>query len=315
MAWTYIDGNLLVGRLPRVRGEYLPDVDLAKATWFRVGGPAEVLFKPADLRDLADFVARKPVDIPVTVIGMASNLMIRDGGIPGVVIRLGREFANLTVKGLEMRVGAGALDNTVAQTAADSALSGLEFLSGIPGAIGGALRMNAGAFGTEMKDVVISAQAVDASGTVRELPVDQLGFAYRTCSVPENWIFTEARLQCRPGQRIDIERRMRDIRLAREANQPSRIATGGSTFKNPPNGSAWELIDKAGCRGLTVGGAQVSEQHCNFLINTGNATAADLEALGEEVRRRVLEASGVELEWEIRRIGIPAPQRPGRGMR
>lgn len=311
MVQEYLDGARVIDRLPRVRGGYTPDADISRSTWFRVGGPAEVLFKPADARDLADFLARKPVDIPVMVMGMASNLMIRDGGIPGVVVRLGREFAEVSVKGLEMRVGAGALDNTAAQAAADASLSGIEFLSGIPGTIGGALRMNAGAFGFEMKDVVAEAQAIDQSGTIHDLAAADLRFGYRECGVPESWIFVGARLVCRPGQRADIERRMRDIRLAREANQPTRIATGGSTFKNPPNARAWELIDKAGCRGLTVGGAQVSDKHCNFLINTGNATAADLEALGEDVRRRVKEATGVELEWEIRRVGIPLPSLRG----
>lgn len=290
-------------RLPPLRGRLSRNAPLGGLTWFRVGGAAEVLFRPADAEDLATLLAALPLDVPVTVIGVGSNLLVRDGGVPGVVVRLGGAFANIAIDGERVTCGAAALDLTVAMTALEHVLSGLEFLSGVPGTIGGALRMNAGAFGGEMKDVTISAQALDRAGTLHTLTLDQLGFGYRHSGVPSDWIFTSALLQARAGDAEAIAARMAEIRQTREASQPTRVRTGGSTFANPPGHKAWELIDKAGCRGLTLGGAQVSEKHCNFLLNTGTATAADIEALGEEVRRRVLQNSGVELHWEIKRIG------------
>jgi UDP-N-acetylmuramate dehydrogenase len=296
----------LIERLPAVRGRLTENASLSTVTWFRVGGPAEIMFRPADVEDLCDFLARKPADVPVTVIGVASNLLVRDGGVPGVVIRLGRSFAGIAVDGTKIDAGAAALDLNVAHAAAEAGITGLEFLVGIPGTIGGALRMNAGAYDREMKDVVVSAEAVDGKGARRRLAAADLGFTYRQTAVPEDWIFLGAALLGAAGEREVIAARMREIAKAREQSQPVRTRTGGSTFKNPPGESAWRLIDKAGCRGLRVGGAMVSEMHCNFLVNTGGATAADIESLGEEVRRRVREETGVSLEWEIKRIGIPA---------
>lgn len=296
----------LIDRLPAVRGRLSEAIALAPVTWFRVGGPAEVMFRPADSDDLAAFIAEKPADVAVTVLGVGSNLLVRDGGVPGVVVRLGRGFAGIAVDGETITVGAGALDGNVARVAQDAGLTGLEFLSGIPGTIGGALRMNAGAYGSEIRDILVSATALDGEGSERRLLPAELGFGYRHCTIAEDWIFTGAVLRGQRGDAGEIARRMAEIRTARESTQPVRSRTGGSTFANPPAAKAWELIDRAGCRGLVVGGAQVSEQHCNFLINRGDATAADLEMLGEEVRRRVLAATGVTLEWEIRRIGVQA---------
>ncbi len=296
----------LIDRLPAVRGRLSEAIALAPVTWFRVGGPAEVMFRPADSDDLAAFIAEKPADVAVTVLGVGSNLLVRDGGVPGVVVRLGRGFAGIAVDGETITVGAGALDGNVARVAQDAGLTGLEFLSGIPGTIGGALRMNAGAYGSEIRDILVSATALDGEGSERRLLPADLGFGYRRCTIAEDWIFTGAVLRGQRGDAGEIARRMAEIRTARESTQPVRSRTGGSTFANPPAAKAWELIDRAGCRGLVVGGAQVSEQHCNFLINRGDATAADLEMLGEEVRRRVLAATGVTLEWEIRRIGVQA---------
>jgi len=298
----------LIARLPAVRGRYTENAPLGPVTWFRVGGPAEVMFRPIDVQDLAGFLAGKPADVPATVLGVGSNLLVRDGGVPGVVVRLGRGFAGIETEGDEVRVGAGALDVNVALVAGGAGIAGLEFLSGVPGTIGGALRMNAGAYGAETKDVVVGARAVDPVGRVRDLDPEDLGFGYRCCAVPRDWIFVSARLRGRLGDRAAIARRTEEIRTAREQTQPIRSRTGGSTFANPPGAKAWELIERAGCRGLTRGGAQVSEKHCNFLINRGDATAADLETLGEEVRRRVFETSGVRLEWEIQRIGVAAEQ-------
>jgi len=303
----------LIARLPAVRGRLTENAPLATVTWFRVGGPAEVMFRPTDAEDLAAFLAQKPADVPVTVIGVGSNLLVRDGGIPGVVIRLGREFARIAVDGTAVTAGAAALDINVARAACEAEVAGLEFLAGIPGTIGGALRMNAGAYGCEMKDVTIAAEAVDEQGTFHRSASADLGFSYRHCSVPDDWIFTGATLAGVRGEGETIARRMHEIARAREESQPLRTRTGGSTFKNPPGESAWQLIDEAGCRGLRLGGAQVSEMHCNFLVNAGDATAADIEALGEEVRRRVRAATGIELEWEIRRIGVPADAAPGPG--
>jgi len=297
----------LVDRLPQVRGRYRENVPLSGMTWFRVGGPAEVLYRPEDRDDLCEFLRRKPAGVPLTVIGVGSNLLVRDGGIPGVVVRLGREFADIKVAGHDVLCGAVALDVNVATVAKVAGLAGLEFLSGVPGTIGGALRMNAGAYGKEIKDVLVEAEAVDETGTIHHLGRDELGLTYRHSAVPESWIFLGARLRGHPDEPDSIARRIAEIHAARTGSQPIRTRTGGSTFKNPPGGKAWELIDKAGCRGLRHGGAVVSEQHCNFLINTGTATGADIEALGEEVRARVREACGVELDWEIRRLGEPLP--------
>lgn len=302
----------LMDRLPRVRGRLSENASLASITWFGVGGPAEVLFKPADAEDLADFLRAKPKDVPLTVIGVGSNLLVRDGGIPGVVVRLGREFAKIAVNLADLVCGAGALDGNVARAAQEAGVTGLEFLSGVPGTIGGALRMNAGAYGAEMKNVVVGAVALDADGNRHDLSADDLGFSYRTSIVPQDWIFVEAHLRGHAGQAADIQARMDDIKSSREESQPLRTKTGGSTFKNPEGLKAWKLIDDAGCRGLSVGGARVSEKHCNFLINEGGATAEDLETLGEDVRRRVKANSGIELEWEIRRIGVPDAN-PGKG--
>ena len=301
----------LIERLPAVRGRMTENAPLAGITWFRVGGPAEVMFRPADRDDLAAFIANRPVDVPVTVIGVGSNLLVRDGGVPGVVIRLGRGFAEVAIDGTTVRAGAATLDLNVALSARDAGVAGLEFLSGIPGTIGGALRMNGGAYGKEMKDVTVSAEALDPAGRVHRLSLAELGFTYRHCGVAEDWIFLSAELAGASDAPQAIAARMQEIQTKREDTQPIRTRTGGSTFANPriPEAQgrrAWELIDGAGCRGLTRGGAIVSEKHCNFLINTGNATAADLEGLGEEVRRRVFEQFGVALEWEIRRIGVPA---------
>jgi UDP-N-acetylmuramate dehydrogenase len=293
----------LIDRLPPVRGEYKEAAPLAPLTWFKVGGPAEILFRPADENDLMDFLAGRPGDVPITTIGIGSNLLVRSGGIDGVVIRLGKAFAGVEIDGERVVAGAAALDVTVAAMAQKASLSGLEFLSGIPGSIGGAVRMNAGAYGSEIKDVLISARAIDPLGHGHVLTADDLGLSYRHSELPEDWIVTSAALQARVGDQKLIAQAMKDIRDAREDTQPRRVRTGGSTFANPPGMKAWQLIDAAGCRGLSVGGAQVSEKHCNFLLNTGDATAEDIEVLGEEVRRRVRQTSGVDLRWEIRRIG------------
>ena len=291
-------------QLPEIRGQYRENFDLSQVTWFRVGGPAEVLFKPADEDDLAQFLKQKPKDIPHIVIGVGSNLLVRDGGVPGVVIRLGREFAKIEeAADYTIIAGAGALDLNVAEFAAQACIGGLEFLCGIPGTIGGALFMNAGAYGNEIKDVLVWAEGVDAEGNLRRLSPEECGFTYRHSAVPEGFIFTRACLKGLAKPESDIRARMAEIAAQRESTQPVRSRTGGSTFANPENNKAWALIDEAGGRGLELGGAKISELHCNFLINTGNATAAELEGLGEEVRRRVKEKSGIELRWEIQRIG------------
>lgn len=294
----------LLERLPPVRGRLSANAPLNKITWFRVGGPAEVMFRPEDQDDLANFIKNKPDDVAVTFIGVGSNLLIRDGGIPGVVVRLGRNFAKITVEGQDLIAGAGALDGNVAKVAFDNSLAGLEFLSGIPGTIGGALRMNAGAYGREIKDVLIEATAISPAGDLKTLSLKDMGFGYRHCDLSNEWTFLSARLKGISANQNDIDAKMQKIQETRGDSQPIRSRTGGSTFANPEGHSAWKLVDKAGCRGLKRGGAQVSEQHCNFLINTGDATAADLEGLGEEVRTRVKETSGIDLRWEIKRIGI-----------
>jgi UDP-N-acetylmuramate dehydrogenase len=294
----------LKAKLPKLRGRLLGNEPLAPLTWFRVGGPAQVLFMPEDEGDLAYLLANLPGEIPVTVVGLGSNLIVRDGGIAGVVVRMGRGFFDVKVEdGNRVRAGAAAPDLRVAKAAQEAGITGLAFLSGIPGAIGGALRMNGGAYGGETKDILIEARGVDRSGNVRVFSDADMGYTYRHCDVPEDVIFTEALFQGVPGDRDMIAAEMARIAKARAETQPRNL-TGGSTFKNPPRQKAWQLIDAAGCRGLKVGGAQVSELHCNFLINLGNATAADIEGLGEDVRRRVKETSGVTLEWEIKRIGV-----------
>lgn len=294
----------LIDRLPPVRGELIADAPLAPLTWFRVGGHAEVLFRPADADDLAAFLKGTPEDVPVTVVGVGSNLLVREGGVPGVVIRLGREFMNIDVQeGDCVRAGAAALDVAVARAAQEAGIAGLEFFRGIPGSIGGALRMNAGAYGRETKDVLVAAVAIDRKGERHVLTLAGMDYSYRYSGAPEELIFVEALFQGAPGDKAEILARMNEITASREATQPIRTRTGGSTFKNPEGKKSWQLIDAAGCRGLRRGGAQVSELHCNFLINTGDATATDIEDLGEEVRARVKETSGVTLHWEIRRIG------------
>jgi UDP-N-acetylmuramate dehydrogenase len=274
-------------------------------TWFRVGGPAEILFRPADIEDLSAFLSACPPDIPVVTLGVASNLLVRDGGLSGVVIRLGGEFARVRQDGMNLVAGAGALDLTVAEEALAVGLAGLEFLSGIPGTIGGAVKMNAGAYGREIINIVESAVIVTRTGKVVTLAGDALGLSYRHSALPDGAIVVEATLRGTPDTPDSISKRMQEIQALRSETQPIRARTGGSTFANPNSAKAWELIDRAGCRGLTLGGAQVSEKHCNFLINTGAATASDIETLGEEVRRRVRAATGIDLSWEIMRIGNP----------
>jgi len=294
----------LKARMPNLRGRLLANQSLAELTWFRVGGPAQAFFLPEDEKDLAYFLRNLAVDIPVTTIGAGSNTIVRDGGVPGVVVRLGRGFSEIKVEP-DNRIGAGAalLDAVVARAARDAGVAGLAFLSGIPGSIGGVLRMNGGAYGAETKDVLIEARGVDRQGNLRSYSNAEMGFSYRHCSVPDDVIFTHAVFQGRAGAIEEIAAEMDAIKKKRELSQP-RNRTGGSTFKNPRGQSAWKLVDEAGCRGLTVGGAQVSELHSNFLINLGGASAADIETLGETVRERVKAHSGVELEWEIKRIGL-----------
>lgn len=289
--------------LPTVRGSYRFDVPLAPTNWFRVGGPADVLFKPADVQDLADFLKALPKEIPITVIGVGSNLIVRDGGLEGVVIRLGRGFTDVTIEGDTLVSGAAVLDVNVARFAADNGRAGLEFYAGIPGTIGGALAMNAGAYEGETKDVLIKAEAVDRAGNIHTLSVEDCKYTYRHFGGPEGLIFTRAWFKTHAGTPEAIHTRIHEITTKREATQPVRERTGGSTFKNPEGHKAWQLVEQAGCRGLTIDDAQMSAMHCNFMINTGNATAAALESLGDEVRKRVKDTSGVELEWEIKRIG------------
>ena len=291
--------------LPQLRGRLLANQSLGEFTWFRVGGPAQALFMPEDEDDLSYALRNMPADIPVTVLGAGSNTIVRDGGVAGVVVRLGRGFNDVSIDGTRVTAGTAILDVLVARAAQKASIAGLAFYSGIPGTIGGALRMNGGAYGGETKDVLIEARGVDRQGNVRTYTNADMGFTYRHCSVPEDVIFTSAVFQGREGAAQAIAAEMAEIKSKREASQP-RNRTGGSTFKNPPGHKSWQLIDAAGCRGLKVGAAQVSELHCNFLINTGEATAADIETLGETVRARVKENSGVQLEWEIKRIGDPA---------
>ncbi len=302
---------MLAAVLPALRGRVQPGAMLGPATWFRVGGPAELLVRPADTDDLRALLTSLPHAVPLTVIGAASNLIVRDGGVHGVVVRLARGFADVAVEADGIVTGAAALDLTVSEHAAVAGLAGLEFLSGIPGSIGGAVAMNAGAYGGDIAGCLDWTEIVTRDGQLVRLPASRLALAYRHAALPPGGIVVRARLRATPGDAGQIASRMDAIRSSREATQPTRARTGGSTFRNPPSAAAggmkaWELIDAAGCRGLTRGGAAVSDKHCNFLLNTGNAAAADIEGLGEAVRARVLEASGVSLEWEIRRIGVPA---------
>jgi UDP-N-acetylmuramate dehydrogenase len=292
--------------IPKIRGRVQEKAVLAANTWFRVGGPAEFLVRPADEEDLAALLRAMPLEMPVTVMGAASNLIVRDGGIAGVVIKLARGFNEIVAEADGIVAGAAALDVTVAEHAASAGLTGLEFLSGIPGTIGGAVAMNAGAYGGDIAQVLDWAEMFSPSGEMLRLNAKELGLAYRHSNLQPGAVVTRARLRAQPGDRQAIAARMAEIKASREATQPVRARTGGSTFANPPDMKAWELIDAAGCRGLSRGAAQVSELHCNFLLNHGGASAADLEGLGEEVRARVLAACGVSLHWEIKRIGVRA---------
>jgi UDP-N-acetylmuramate dehydrogenase len=297
----------LKSRMPDLRGRLLANQSLAELTWFRVGGPAQVLFMPDGEDDLAYFLKHLPAEVPVTVVGLGSNLIVRDGGVPGVVVRLGRGFTDVTVEpDARVRAGTGVPDVKVARAAQEAAIAGLAFYRGIPGAIGGALRMNGGAYGRETKDALIEARGVDRQGNIRVFSNADMHYTYRHCGAPDDVIFTQALYQGAPGDPAAIAAEMDKITESREATQPIKSRTGGSTFKNPPGHKAWQLIDAAGCRGFKVGNAQVSEMHCNFLINLGGASAADIETLGETVRKRVKENSGVELDWEIKRIGVAA---------
>ncbi|MET0277103.1 MAG: UDP-N-acetylmuramate dehydrogenase [Pseudorhodoplanes sp.] len=294
----------LKSRMPELRGRLLANQPLAELTWFRVGGPAQVMFMPEDEDDLAYFLTNLPPEIAAIVVGLGSNLIVRDGGVAGVVIRLGRGFNEIAVEGLRLHAGAAVPDVKVARAAQEAGIAGLSFYRGIPGGIGGALRMNGGAYGRETRDALIEARGVDRAGNIRVYSNADLHYTYRHCGAPEDVIFTQALFEGQPGDRETIAAEMDKITESREATQPIKSRTGGSTFKNPPGNKAWQLIDAAGCRGLVVGDAQVSEMHCNFLINRGQATATDIETLGETVRRRVKENSGVTLEWEIKRIGV-----------
>ncbi len=301
----FADADALLARLPRVRGRLRANVPLASVTWFRVGGPAEIMFTPADADDLAAFLGATPMDVPVTVVGIGSNLLVRDGGVPGVVVRLTNGFRDVTpVGGNRLAVGTGVPDKHLAAAALAEGLDGFAFYHGIPGGVGGALRMNAGANGRETAEVVVEVEAVTRRGENIKYSQSDMGFSYRHSSLPQDVICTGAIFQGTPGTEANIRAAMAAVQDHREAAQPIREKTGGSTFKNPEDGKAWQLIDAAGCRGLRIGGAQMSEKHCNFLINTGKATAADIETLGETVRARVKAKSGIELEWEIKRIGV-----------
>lgn len=293
----------LLDKLPKIRGAYRENSDLSKVNWFNIGGPAEIIFRPEDTEDLAQFLKNLPPDIPITVLGVGSNLLVRDGGIEGVVIRLGRNFANISHQESLVTAGAGALDQNVAIYAGQHAIGGLEFLIGIPGTIGGALAMNAGAYGKDTAEILVSAEAVDMEGNIHLLKNADFGFKYRGSKIGNSMIFTKAVFSGHPDRKEEIEARMNEISRKREETQPIRSRTSGSTFKNPEGHKAWELIDKAGLRGFRVGGAEVSEKHCNFFINTGSATAADVEKLGEIVIEKVKEKFGISLEWEVKIIG------------
>ena len=297
--------------MPDFRGRLVANAPLADITWFRTGGPAQVLFTPADEADLSYFLKLLPDNVPIQVVGLGSNLLVRDGGVPGVVVRLGRGFSQIAIEsGHRLRAGSAVPDVKVARAAAEAGISGLAFYRGIPGSIGGAIRMNAGAHGRETKDCIVSARAVDLDGNIYVLSLADLDFTYRHCGVQDGWIFTEATFAGEPGVTAEILKEMAEVADYREKNQPIKERTGGSTFKNPPGSSAWKLVDTAGCRGLRIGGAKVSEMHCNFLINDKQATGEDVETLGETVRARVKASSGVTLNWEIIRLGVPRDGRP-----
>ena len=293
----------LLATMPQLRGRLIANQPMADVTWFRVGGPAQVMFSPADEEDLSYFLAKLPAEVPVNTVGVGSNLLVRDGGIEGVVVRLARGFNETSVEGDLITAGAAVPDVRLAQAAAEASLAGLAFYRGVPGSVGGALRMNAGAYNRETKDALVEARAIDRRGEAYALKNTDFGFSYRHSAAAKNLIFTKATFRGAAGDKAAIKAEMDKITEVREATQPIKTRTGGSTFKNPPGKKAWQLIDAAGCRGLVIGDAQVSELHCNFLINRGQASAADIEMLGEEVRRRVRESAGVELEWEIVRIG------------
>ena len=295
----------LRSKMSALRGRLVANQPLAELTWFRVGGPAQILFMPEDEDDLAYMLAHLPAEIPVTVMGLGSNLIVRDGGVPGVVIRLGRGFGEIAIEDVRVRAGGALPDVKVARTAQEAGIAGLSFLRGIPGAIGGALRMNGGAYGRETKDALVEARAVDRQGRVHVLSNADMHYAYRHSGAPDDYIFTQALFAGEHGDPTPTDTASRPSTSACEWKGPIKSRTGGSTFKNPPGHKAWQLIEAAGCRGLRIGDAQVSEMHCNFLINLGKATAADIETLGEAVRRRVKEGSGIDLDWEIKRIGIP----------
>lgn len=299
----------LAARLPQLRGRLTPNAPIGRATWFHVGGPAEIMFKPADVEDLCAFMAGRPQDVPITVIGVASNLLVRDGGIPGVVIKLDRSFATVKANGTSIDAGAAAMDIEVARLAARYGIGDLEFLSGIPGTMGGGVVINAGAYGSSFADVLVHADMVLPDGTTKRLSNKDFGFSYRNSKSPADAVVVSARVQGTESDSSTITARLAEVRANREKTQPIRARTGGSTFKNPAHVRAWELIDKAGCRGMIRGGAQVSEQHCNFIVNNGDATAAHIEGLGEDVRRRVTEATGETLEWEIQRVGVTLEER------
>jgi len=294
----------LIARLPEVRGQYTANAPLKDNTWFRVGGPAEVLYKPADSEDLSFFLKNLSPEISFVLMGVGSNTLVRSGGVPGVVLKLGPSFSGITVEGETLHAGAAALDLNVARAARDAGLMGMEFLSGIPGTLGGAMRMNAGSYGSDIKHILETVTIVDHTGTIKTIGADQMALSYRQCDAPADWIFLAATLRGKPGDKEAIAARMKQIQAERTASQPIHEKTSGSTFANPPGAKAWELIEAAGGRNLRIGGAVMSDQHCNFMINTGAATPEDLETLGEEVRRRVKEKSGLELRWEIRIIGI-----------
>jgi len=294
-----------VPTMPTVRGKLAGNAALAPLVWFKSGGEAEWLFEPRDEQDLKDFLRDLDPEMPVMALGLGSNLIVRDGGVPGVVVRLGKAFARIErVDATTLRCGGGASGILVSSTARDAGIAGLEFLRGIPGTVGGFVRMNGGAYGREVKDVLVSARVALRDGTIEEWPLERLGYTYRHSAVPEGAVVIEATLRGVPGKSEAIGAEMDAIARAREESQPLRSRTGGSTFKNPPGHKAWALIDAAGCRGLKLGDAQVSEKHCNFLLNLGSATSADIEALGEEVRRRVHDKTNITLEWEIQRVGL-----------
>lgn len=295
--------------LPKVRGRYLFNVPLAKTTWFQVGGPAQVIYKPADPQDLSFFLQQRPKSLPLHVIGVGSNLLVGDGGVEGIVIRLGQGFTNIIVDETTLDVGAAVLDRNVAFLAGQEGIGGLEFLCGIPGTIGGGLRMNAGAYGSDMAQILAYAHVMDTNGKIHRLTPQNLGLSYRNCALPKDWVFIGARLKGHKEHPEKVQEKISSFLTERERTQPVHSRTGGSTFANPEGAKAWELIEKAGCRGLQKGEAMMSDLHCNFMINMGNATAADLEDLGEDVRQRVLTTTGVDLRWEIERIGTRQTER------